>query len=119
MSQKDYTDENERLKELERLKKVRFLGDTDAESRLNYNIQKVETDLKESIQKVETDLKESIQKVETDLKESIQKVETVLEKDIQRVIDSHKRLVSRLWWIVSIGIPSIVAIVVALITKGN
>ncbi|MYF53077.1 hypothetical protein F4054_20010 [Candidatus Poribacteria bacterium] len=114
MNQTDYTDE-----EHERLKKERFLGDTDVESRLNYNIRKVETDLKEDIQKVETDLKEDIQKVETDLKENVQKIETALEKDIQRVMDSHKRLVSRLWWIVGIGIPSVVAIVVALITKGN
>jgi hypothetical protein len=103
LNQRGYIDE-----EHERLRKERFLGDTDAESRLNYNIQKVETDLKEDTQKVETDLKEDIQKVETDLKE-----------DIQRVMDSHKRLVNRLWWAISIVFTSIVAIAVALITKGN
>ena len=114
MNQRGYIDE-----EHERLRKERFLGDTDAESRLNYNIQKVETDLKEDIQKVETDLKEDTQKVETDLKEDIQKVETDLKEDIQRVMDSHKRLVNRLWWAISIVFTSIVAIAVALITKGN
>lgn len=114
MNQNDYTDE-----EHESLKKKRFLGDIGAESRLNFSIQKVEADLKEDIQKTETDLKESIQKVEAGLKEYVQKIETVLEKDIQRVMENHKRLVNRLWWIVGIGIPSIVAIVIALITKGN
>ncbi len=114
MNQNDYNDE-----ELESLKKKRFLGETDAEARLNYSIQKVETDLKKDILKVETDLKESILKVETDLKESILKVETDLKKDIQRVLDCHKGLVKRLWWIAGISILSIVSITVALITKGN
>ena len=87
-------------KEQESLKKERFLGDTEVESRLNYSIQKTEKDLKEDIQKVEKDLKE----------------------DIQKVMDSHKGLVKRLWWIAGFSIASIltiVSIVVALITKGN
>ena len=79
--------------------KDRFLGNTDAESRLNYNIQKVESDLKENIQKVESDLKENIQKVESDLKENIQKVEKNYMKAIKEVKDNHKGLINRLWWI--------------------
>ena len=103
MNQNDYTEE-----EHENLRKKRFLGDIDVESRLNFSIQKVETDLKESIQKVETGLKESIQKVETGLKE-----------DIQIVRDNHSKLVSRLWWGIGLVFTSIVAIAVALITKWN
>ena len=113
MNQKDYTDEAN-----ERLRKERFLGDTDAESRLNYSIQKVETDLKEDVLKVEVDLKEDVLKVEADLKEGIQNVEANLQKDIQKVMDCHKQLVSRLWWIAGLGITSIVAIAIAMITKG-
>ena len=58
--------------------KERFLEDTDVESRLNYNIQKVETDLKERIQKVEADLKEDIQTVKNDLEKNIDEIKTTL-----------------------------------------
>lgn len=58
--------------------KERFLEDTDAESRLNYNIQKIETDLKERIQKVEADLKEDIQTAKNDLEKNIDEIKKTL-----------------------------------------
>ena len=65
--------------------KERFLEDTDAESRLNYNIQRVEMDLKERIQKVEADLKEDIQIIKNDLEKNIDDIKTTLSKFDERL----------------------------------
>ena len=96
----------------------RYLGGTDAESRLKEGIQKVETDLKEDIQRVEADLKEKIQKVEADLKEDIQKAEKNFTNAIQEVKGNHKRLVSRIFWAVGIIVLVAGGIAAALISRG-